>query len=494
MNHLARLALFFSLAVAAVLPARASDTAFTYQGALKNSGVLVSGTYAMTFRLYAAAQGGSPLATQSLPAVVVTQGLFAVDLDFGTLALASTDRWLEVQVGATTLTPRHKLTATPRSGATRGIYVDDQGRVGLGGTFASELLTLRSTDANILLLSQQNPAGPHITLRNPSGSNNTTHGEIRFDDGSLVASLRYSKPLVGSPGLFVSGPNSTHMKILDNGRIGLGGELEPLALLHLQGASNLGASALTNEDLIIESQDAILGLYSSPGGSLGSGIALGEVSGGTFNDKWTIVRGTTGVGSALHFVYGSNPNYAQNVTRFTLGASGHVIVPAGGRVGVGTADPQVPLHVAGIARVSVLEVTGADLAERFPTAHDSPIEPGTVMEIDPDRPGHLRVSTGPRSTRVAGVVSGAGGLAAGTIMGNLPGLEEAPAIALSGRVWVLCDATEAPIAIGDLLTTATTPGHAMRAGLPAPGAILGKAMTALPCGQTGLVLVLVSLQ
>jgi len=48
---------------------------------------------------------------------------------------------------------------------------------------------------------------------------------------------------------------------------------------------------------------------------------------------------------------------------------------------------------------------------------------------------------------------------------------------------------------GDLLTTAATPGHAMRVTDPtkASGAILGKAMTGLSEGR-GLVLVLVSLQ
>jgi hypothetical protein len=90
------------------------------------------------------------------------------------------------------------------------------------------------------------------------------------------------------------------------------------------------------------------------------------------------------------------------------------------------------------------------------------------------------------------VVSGAGGLPAGAILGNLPGHEDAPPIALSGRVWVRC---EGPVAPGDLLTTSDTPGHAMRASdhSRAVGAIIGKAMTSLEQGS-GLVLVLVSLQ
>jgi hypothetical protein len=68
-------------------------------------------------------------------------------------------------------------------------------------------------------------------------------------------------------------------------------------------------------------------------------------------------------------------------------------------------------------------------------------------------------------------------------------------VALSGRVWCWCDATGGAIEPGDLLTTSATPGHAMKAAdlSAAQGAVLGKAMTALPDGR-GLVLVLVSLQ
>jgi hypothetical protein len=81
------------------------------------------------------------------------------------------------------------------------------------------------------------------------------------------------------------------------------------------------------------------------------------------------------------------------------------------------------------------------------------------------------------------------------VLGNLPGFEDAPSIALSGRVYVWCDASSGAIESGDLLTTSDTPGHAMKAVDPhrAHGAALGKAMTALASGQ-GTVLVLVSLQ
>ena len=69
-------------------------------------------------------------------------------------------------------------------------------------------------------------------------------------------------------------------------------------------------------------------------------------------------------------------------------------------------------------------------------------------------------------------------------------------VALTGRVWAWCDAdASGAIQPGDMLTSSTTPGHAMKATdrQRAFGAIIGKAMSPLKSGR-GLVLVLVSLQ
>jgi hypothetical protein len=119
-----------------------------------------------------------------------------------------------------------------------------------------------------------------------------------------------------------------------------------------------------------------------------------------------------------------------------------------------------------------------------------------VLEIVGDADGTLRESHDAYNTRVAGVVSGANGLPAGVILeGHSYDKKDKAPVAMSGRVWVKCDASREPIHVGDLLTTAPTPGHAMKASDPsrATGAILGKAMTSLEGGR-GLVLVLVSLQ
>jgi hypothetical protein len=157
-------------------------------------------------------------------------------------------------------------------------------------------------------------------------------------------------------------------------------------------------------------------------------------------------------------------------------------------------DVHVAQNGTGRLVANVIQITGADLAEKFPVTED--VKPGLVLAIDVEKPGNLRLSRTAYDRKVAGVVSGAGDLSAGTILGNLPGMEDAPPVALSGRVWVHCDATQAAILPGDMLTTSDTSGHAMKVVdySRAHGATIGKAMTGLQKGETGLVLTLISLQ
>ncbi len=216
----------------------------------------------------------------------------------------------------------------------------------------------------------------------------------------------------------------------------------------------------------------------------------------TTERPWVFKQAYTGPSAALRLqnIVGGGKNFeitalgGTNVATFWAN-------DADPRVGIGTAAPLATLDVNGTTRTKVLQITGADLAEKFPVSGEK-VEPGTVMEIDPENPGLLREARGEYNSRVAGVVSGANDFAAGAILGHLPGCEEAPPIALSGRVWTYCDAGESAITPGDLLTTSATPGHAMKATdrSRAYGAAIGKAMTSLPRGQRGLVLVLVNLQ
>jgi hypothetical protein len=161
----------------------------------------------------------------------------------------------------------------------------------------------------------------------------------------------------------------------------------------------------------------------------------------------------------------------------------------------------VSVSPAGTGRLitRVLQITGgSDLSEQFEvSARDIDPQPGMVVVIDPENPGQLVPATAAYDKKVAGVISGAGGVATGMMMGHSGTIADgAHAVALTGRVYCLVDAADCAIEPGDMLTTSATPGHAMKASDEgrSHGAVIGKAMTALPRGEKGLVLVLVNLQ
>jgi hypothetical protein len=152
----------------------------------------------------------------------------------------------------------------------------------------------------------------------------------------------------------------------------------------------------------------------------------------------------------------------------------------------------------GNLEVPVLEIYGgSDLSERFEVREtDLSPEPGMLVSIDPDHTGNLVVSTEAYDKRVAGVISGAGDIETGMLMGQEGSAADGEhPVALSGRVYCKADASFGPIEPGDLLTTSDTPGHAMKAtdADRSHGTVIGKAMSSLEEGQ-GLVLVLVNLQ
>jgi hypothetical protein len=167
-----------------------------------------------------------------------------------------------------------------------------------------------------------------------------------------------------------------------------------------------------------------------------------------------------------------------------------------GKVGIGTNNPTKELEVNGTTRTDILDIVGgSDLAEPFAMSDEERIVPGTVVAIDPRNPGKLRISDQAYDKRVAGVVSGAGGLSPGLTLSQKRIFEAGQNVALTGRVYCWADANYGSIEPGDRLTTSDTPGHAMKAqdNSRAAGAVIGKAMTPLTEGR-GLVLVLVQPQ
>jgi hypothetical protein len=138
-------------------------------------------------------------------------------------------------------------------------------------------------------------------------------------------------------------------------------------------------------------------------------------------------------------------------------------------------------------------LANGDCAEEFDVVDEASADPGTVMVMQDD--GRLVQSLMPYDKRVAGVVAGAAGHRPGIILGKQETQSHRLPIGLLGRVSCKVDADYAPIAVGDLLTTSATPGHAMKANDPSQafGAVLGKAMAPLANGR-GLLPILITLQ
>jgi hypothetical protein len=151
----------------------------------------------------------------------------------------------------------------------------------------------------------------------------------------------------------------------------------------------------------------------------------------------------------------------------------------------------------GTVSAQVVEITGgSDFSEKF-DINATALEPGMIVSIDPKNPGQLTLCESAHDKKVAGIVSGAGGVKPGMLMGQAGSIADGKhPVALTGRVfcWVDADANGA-IEPGDMLTTSSTAGHGMKVTdhSRSTGAVVGKAMTPLAKGK-GLVLVLVNLQ
>jgi hypothetical protein len=138
-------------------------------------------------------------------------------------------------------------------------------------------------------------------------------------------------------------------------------------------------------------------------------------------------------------------------------------------------------------------LTGADCAEEFDVHDAREVAAGTVMVVDDD--GSLIESDQPYDRRVAGVVSGAGTHRPGLILDRRGTTEGRLPVALVGKVFCKVDATAEAIQVGDLLTSSSAKGHAMKASDPSKafGAVIGKALRPLPNGR-GMIPILVTLQ
>ncbi len=96
-------------------------TMFTYQGCLASGNCPVNGSFDLRFEIYDAPTDGTGLGVVLTNAVPISNGVFAVSLDFGTGVFAGQALWLQISAKTNlasdfaALAPRLPLTAVPYS-------------------------------------------------------------------------------------------------------------------------------------------------------------------------------------------------------------------------------------------------------------------------------------------------------------------------------------------------------------------------------------------
>ena len=507
----------------------ALGSGFTFQGQLKDEGLPTDGDYDFVFRLFDAETGGAQIGGDvTVDAWPVVDGLFTLQLDFGSGAFGSDARWIAIDVRAagsgdyTTLLPRQPVTAAP---------VAQYALAGPGsaGYWAENGTAIYNTNAGNVGVSTASPLfNLHVYDMVPAGEIQppTTFGVgwrqalyptpphewFYFAVGGAGPISGSGTRLIRESGTefhfqtqdeILSDWPSTQMVLDAGGYVGIG-VMDPAASLDAYNGDGYpavkGVSAGTGIYGLHDSGSGTLpGIWGATDSGSSNAVAVrGNVTSTSPGSYSSGVRGhNNGVGGTGIGVWGSQDGSGWGVYGSTPSGRGVYGTSTDGTGVYGSSTNGYAGYFSGTVRVGVLEIVGADVAEKFPFSEDpADARPGTVMEIDPENPGMLRVARGAYNRRVAGVVSGAGDIPAGTILGNMPGSEDSPAIALNGRVWVHCDASQSSIEVGDLLTTSETSGHAMAVSdfSRAHGAVIGKAMTPLARGATGTVLVLVNLQ
>ena len=488
-------------AIIACAPAAVSAPAgstFTYQGNLTQGGTPFSGSANLQFRLFPAEVGGVQIGlTQSIN-TTVTDGVFTVDLDFGDV-FDTELLWLGITVNGTTLNPRQPVRPAPVAmyalnsdspwTISGNVAYNTDKSFGIGTNNPTELLDVNGDvrvrdkilvdmdDEPMLTAGQNNTIARRMWLshslsfpdwgiqyRDFSEGNGYPGDSIEFTatDGEHP---RAGIDLFQGQIFTYNGVDSNWGTMLDTDT-SVGGTL---TLRRPDGSTTMtltgdAAGTRAGQLQIFSDDNRTIDLFAHD--SFASCFEMYNNDG-----NQTVLfygsAGTTDTGSRLFMQDGDS------VTQITLNGS----------TGLITADS---LNLTG----------GADLSESFDVGGDESIrKPGMVMCIDPANPGSLIPSTRAYDRTVAGVISGANGVNPGMIMGQDDSIADGDyPVALTGRVWVYCDASTGAITPGDLLTTAAMPGHAMKVSehARATGATIGKAMTSLESGQ-GLVLVLISL-
>lgn len=372
---------------------------------------------------------------------------------------------------------------------------DGANRVTLSVGSVGGALNLFGTEGSSHALLSAVAAGGSLNLRNTSGANRailagTTGGTLTLyqDDGDVGAILYGNEGGGGALSLRATN-GAARARLYGAPSSGL------LQLYNETGVETVRATAAGDGDIRLRHANGNTGmLLLANNGTGGGGLSIYRTN-GTFAGQFTVADNTRRDG----FFGLRRGNDQWGITmRGQNSATGGGAITLYNSAGAATVRLDASSSNEGRIWTEALTITGgSDLSESFNICEAAPLEPGMVVCIDPAKPGDLILSREPYDPTVAGIISGAGGVKTGMLMGQAGSIADGKhPVALTGRVYCWVDADAGgPVRPGDLLTTCATAGHAMKAADRdrAFGAVIGKAMTSLESGR-GLVLVLVSLQ
>lgn len=439
---------------------------FTYQGRLNDGGAPANGPYDLRVSVYDSDVGGSLKGSAMLyDDWPVTDGVFSVNLspDAPMSNVFNGDpRWLLVEVrpgasvGAYTALPRQAITGVPYAwGLEPGAVISGTAtaadswlfKASLNGTTYPTASAIQGTSATGYALNGISPNGWGLYGRTDDGT-----AVAGYDLGSTTA-RGYGGFFESTNGVGVYGESLATRTWNNNFAPGVYGKSTNGAGVYgfSDNASGQGGR-FVNVDISADSSQ--------------SGIWVGSYYGDII-DGYELDATGTGMGTNR---------------RFRVTWNGYVYADGSYNCGLG----------ASCFNTGV----GADVAERIDT--HVLLQPGDVVEIDPDSPGQFRLSQTSFSTLVAGVISTNPAITMNNndLHENDTGIrtEQRPLLALVGQAPVKVSAENGAIQPGDLLVASSTPGHAMKAGLNPPvGAIIGKALERLDAGA-GVIKMLVMLR
>ncbi|MCI0631091.1 MAG: tail fiber domain-containing protein [Phycisphaerales bacterium] len=303
-----------SLAGAAALGAcidraQAQTSLFTYQGRLLDGGVPANGVYTIEVSLWNAASGGTLVAGPLASGVSVTDGLFTLPINFGTDAFnTDADRWLEIAINNVTLSSRQQVARAPFAMRTRGIFVEEDGDVGIGTTApASQLHVINNAPGGVAVWGSDIGGG---NGRGVFGATNDGYGVFGYASTG-VGVFGVNVDPAGWAGYFQG-------RVFFDDFVGIGA------------STPIGAGRLVVGTPAFQSGD-YGGMYVRTAG-VNAWPFYGYSAGGNA-DMWHYYEGSTG---AWHLVNGDPFN-----PRLT--------VQSNGEVGIGTTNPAFLLHVDGLA-------------------------------------------------------------------------------------------------------------------------------------------------